>query len=219
MPRHHAPFDPAFIQSVNEHQFGLGDTPGLPARCPNCSEGGHRAVFDTPGLLVADTDGLRCLECGHLDPAPAFPQSVLDDDRRVRWAQVLYRNRTATISALIESLLAHPCMGSQASDVERDCAPPTMSAIRLALGSLRRYALLCEGIETRPGRPFEITSDWASVRDCCPPPGWAFDTLCHRDGETDPHHPAFGVGWHIVRLDGSEPANKHGRAHYWRYVA
>lgn len=225
MPRHHAPFDAAFIQTVNEHQFGLGDDPSARVRCPNCARGLEQPDVDVAGLVVADTDGLLCLECGHLDPAPNLPASVTDTDGRVRWAQVLFHDRTATIDALLRSLRAHPSLAAQAPGASPDSAAPVTRALRSALGALQRYALLCEGVETRPGRAFEITSDWASIRDCCPPPGWVCDVLYHLEGVSDPCHPAFGAGWHIVRRTSEEPVtlararhDVYGRAHYWRNV-
>jgi len=223
--RHHAPFDAALIQAVNEHQFGFGDAQALRARCPNCTMGVEQPLFNDPSLLVAHTDGLRCLGCDHHDPAPKLPPSVTDVDGRARWAKILFPNRKALIDPLIGALLKHPALESLPYGQALESDDPTIGAVSSALRSLRRYALLCEGVETRPGRTFEITSDWASVRDCCPPPGWLYDKLYHLHGVKDPRHPAYGVDWHIVRMGTEQQMagagqcqDGFGRAHYWRYV-
>ncbi|CAM5527436.1 hypothetical protein TMEC54S_00201 [Thauera mechernichensis] len=224
MPINRAPFDAELIQAVNEHQFGLSDHPFARSRCPSCASGSERPVFDEPGLLVASTHGLLCLDCGHLDPAPALHASIAEISCRVRWAQVLYRNRAVRINALIEQLLTHPFLEAHLRGEGPGAETTIKGASIQALASLRRYALLNDGVETRPGRTFEITSDWALIEDHPPPRGWSLQILYQCDSVLDPWHPAFGVGWHVVRVTLDAPTTLakqlhevRGRARYWRH--
>lgn len=198
-----APFTPAQVQTLNEYQFGVSDHgPGHPFLCGRNDKGHHGTIDGNRGLLIATLSGWRCLYCDH-NQSEAFEPFTKNHEGGVRWGDLVIEAMPSKVDALIDQLVDRLLQANQPASpffAEKGSARQRIQhLVGIALESLYRRKLAYDGVETRPGRAFSVNEQWVAVDDGLPPVGREVQALCRLSEVTNPAHPAFAVGYHIVR--------------------
>lgn len=214
-------FTPTLVQAINEHQLILDPFAAGRVCCPNAGDGVHGLIGGARGLLIAHRDGLQCMYCSHVQIDIPIAPSALGSNRRARWGRALYSTHVEikeTLGDLMHRLVAEQFLFDQlrfGTDMRRS---GIRQSIAQAITNLRRYLLAAQGVETRPGLPFELTSEWISANETLPPEGYPFEVLFKFSDAANIQHPAFGVGWHILHMPSADGLRgEQGQAMYWRH--
>lgn len=226
-----APFNLAQVQALNEYQFGLNDAgPAHPFTCANNDDDRHGVINGDRGLLIATTNGWRCMYCDY-EQCSTLDVAANTQSSQLHWGDLLLEAMPRKVDELIAQLQKRLTQANQPTSpfyADKDSRQRVQRLIGIALECLYRRNLAFAGVETRPGRAFSVSPDWTSVTMRLPPFGRDIQALCRLSDVTNPSHPAFALGYHIVRTtrlpalpasgDFMAESCGYGEVTHWRHV-